>query len=81
MYANFIVDKKHLPEKMVTFSHLKSEAGRGQQSHDFYRLNQFSKVEMLGLTEGHSTECEKLLFEIVDIQEEIIQSLGLPYRT
>jgi seryl-tRNA synthetase len=37
-----------------------------------YRLHQFSKVEMFGLTEGHVDESEKLLKEFVDIQEEII---------
>ena len=74
MYANEIVDKKLLPEKMVAFSHcFRAEAGGGQQSHGLYRLHQFSKVEMLGLTLGEVSESEKLLFEMVDIQEEIIQ--------
>ena len=73
MYANEIVDKKLLPEKMVAFSHcFRAEAGGGQQSHGLYRLHQFSKVEMLGLTLGEVSESEKLLFEMVDIQEEII---------
>lgn len=81
MYANEIVDKKRLPEKMVAFSHcFRAEAGGGQQSHGLYRLHQFSKVEMLGLTEGHLADSEALLFEMVAIQEEIIQALGLQYQ-
>ena len=54
MYANEMVDRKELPHSMVAFSHcFRAEAGRGQHSHGLYRLHQFSKVEMLGLTEGH----------------------------
>lgn len=35
---------------------------------------------MLGLTEGHVDESEKLLQEFVEIQEEIVQQLGFKYR-
>eukprot|EP00355_Strombidium_rassoulzadegani_P000114 CAMPEP_0168609252 /NCGR_PEP_ID=MMETSP0449_2-20121227/1097_1 /TAXON_ID=1082188 /ORGANISM="Strombidium rassoulzadegani, Strain ras09" /LENGTH=242 /DNA_ID=CAMNT_0008649363 /DNA_START=25 /DNA_END=753 /DNA_ORIENTATION=+ len=81
MYANEIVDKSRLTHKMVAFSHcFRAEAGRGQHSHGLYRLHQFSKVEMLGLTEGHTDDSEALLKEFVDIQEEIVQQLDLKYR-
>ena len=73
MYANEMVDIKQLTHKMVAFSHcFRAEAGKGQHAHGLYRLHQFSKVEMLGLTPGHQDESEKLLQEFVDIQEEIV---------
>ena len=73
MYANEIVDKNLLTHKMVAFSHcFRAEAGKGQHSHGLYRLHQFSKVEMLGITEGHLDASEKLLREFVDIQEDIV---------
>ena len=35
---------------------------------------------MLGITEGHTDDSEKLLNEFVEIQEEIVQQLGFKYR-
>jgi len=68
MYANEIVDRRLLPEKMVAYSHcFRAEAGRGQHSHGLYRLHQFSKVEMLSLTEGHRDDSEKVMHEFVKI--------------
>ena len=68
MYANEIVDRTRLTHRMTGFSHcFRAEAGKGQHSHGLYRLHQFSKVEMLGLTEGHVDESEALLAEMVSI--------------
>ena len=39
----------------------------GQHSKGLYRLHQFSKVEMFGLTEGHASESDKVLAEMVEI--------------
>jgi seryl-tRNA synthetase len=81
MYANEIVDRNQLTHKMVAYSHcFRAEAGRGQHSHGLYRLHQFSKVEMLGLTEGHIDDSEALLAEFLGVQEEIIQQLGFRYK-
>lgn len=53
MYANEVLDKNLLPGKFVAFSHcFRKEAGKGQHSHGLYRLHQFSKVEMFGITEN-----------------------------
>ena len=35
---------------------------------------------MLGLTESHISESEKLLSEFVEIQKEIVENLGFSYR-
>ena len=44
-------------------------------------MHQFSKVELFGLTANErEDESENMLNEIVDIQKEIIEELGLHYR-
>lgn len=74
MFANEVLSKANLPHKMTAYSHcFRAEAGRGQHSHGLYRLHQFAKVEMFGITEGHVDESEKMLAEMVGIQEEIVQ--------
>ena len=46
-----------------------------------YRVHQFSKVELFGLTTSESgEESNHLLEEIVDLQKEIFSELGLHYR-
>ena len=51
-----------------------------------FRVHQFSKVELFVVTaggeegEGEGTESEKMLEEMVEIQEEICSDLGLHYR-
>jgi seryl-tRNA synthetase len=73
MYTSEVLDRNKLPNKMVAFSHcFRAEAGKGQHSHGLYRLHQFSKVEMLGLTEGNVTDSEAMLAEFVGIEEEIV---------
>lgn len=68
MYANELLDRSKLPQKFVAFSHcFRKEAGHGQHSKGLYRLHQFSKVEMFGLTEGHASESDKVLAEMVEI--------------
>ena len=47
-----------------------------------YRVHQFSKVELFGLTANESgKESGQLLEEIVEIQKEIFTELGLHYRS
>eukprot|EP00347_Sterkiella_histriomuscorum_P002811 403366713 len=81
MHMGELVKKDSLPVKYVSFSHcFRKEAGRGESSKGLYRLHQFSKVEMFGLSEGDYQKSEDLLNEFVSIQEEIVESLGLHYR-
>ena len=81
MYANELLDRSKLPQKFVAFSHcFRKEAGHGQHSKGLYRLHQFSKVEMFGLTEGLASESDKVLADMVEIQLEITEALGFPYR-
>ena len=73
------VDEKDLPIKYGGFSHcFRLEAGRGAGSKGLYRMHQFSKVEMFAFCSPQ--ESEKIHKEMLDIQIEIIEELGLCYR-
>jgi seryl-tRNA synthetase len=81
MYANELLRRELLPAKFVAFSHcFRKEAGKGEGSKGLYRLHQFSKVEMFGITRGDVSESEALLEEFLDVQKEVMEELGFPYR-
>ena len=62
MYANELLKKDLLPAKFVAFSHcFRKEAGKGENSKGLYRLHQFSKVEMFGITKGDVKQSESVL--------------------
>ena len=66
MYANEVLRREALPDKMVAFSHcFRREAGKGEHSRGLYRLHQFSKVEMFALTHNDVTESEKALNDML----------------
>lgn len=79
-YQNSILDKKDLPIKMTGLSHCfrREAGGAGQYSKGLYRVHQFSKLEMFIFCLPE--ESEALHKEILAIEEEIFQGLGLPYR-
>ena len=62
--------------------------GYGRSVRGLFRVHQFSKVELFAVTAGgeegegeeEGTESEKMLEEMVGIQEEICSDLGLHYR-
>lgn len=55
--------------------------GGGHATRGLYRVHQFSKVELFGLTaqEGGS-ESQQMLEEFLSLQKDILSSLGLHYR-
>jgi len=79
-YSNQIVEKESLPIRIAGLSHcFRREAGAaGQYSKGLYRVHQFSKVEMFVLCLPEDSE--KLHAELLAIEEELYQSLGIPYR-
>lgn len=55
--------------------------GYGHAVRGLYRVHQFSKVELFGLTTCESgEESDNLLEEIVDLQKEIFTELGVHFR-
>lgn len=80
MHADDILDESLLPIRLVGVSHcFRTEAGAaGRASRGLYRVHQFTKVEMFAFStpEGSGAVHQEMLA----IEEDIFQSLGIPYR-
>ncbi len=79
-HSDSILTQEQLPIKMAGVSHcFRREAGAaGQYSKGLYRVHQFTKVEMF--VYAHPDTSEELHNELLKIEEEIFQGLGIPYR-
>ncbi|KAI5306361.1 Serine--tRNA ligase, mitochondrial [Ascosphaera pollenicola] len=87
MYANREIEASRLPLKFVGASRCyRAEAGaRGVDTKGLYRVHEFTKVELFGWTDVLADPSAKqpsaeLFDELLDIQIEILTSLGLPCR-
>jgi seryl-tRNA synthetase len=82
MHADEIFDASALPLKYVGVSHcFRTEAGAaGRASKGLYRVHQFTKVEMFAFTAGSLDASGAMHRELLAIEEEIFQELGIPYR-
>jgi len=80
MHRNQTFDELDLPKKYVGLSHcFRTEAGApGRDTRGLYRVHQFTKVEMFAFCTPEQSE--ELHLEILAIEEEIFQGLGLPYH-
>lgn len=80
MHRNKILEELDLPIKYVGLSHcFRTEAGApGRDTRGLYRVHQFTKVEMFAFTTPDQSEA--LHQELLGIEEEIFQGLGLPYH-
>ena len=78
--ADEILDEERLPMRIAGLSHcFRTEAGaHGRASRGLYRVHQFTKVEMFAFTTPEQSDV--MHEELVSIEEEIFQGLGLPYR-
>jgi seryl-tRNA synthetase len=76
------LDVADLPIRMAGLSHcFRTEAGaHGKATRGIYRVHQFTKVEMFGFTAPDAAAASALHDEIVGIEEELFQGLGIPYR-
>ncbi|MBN1647129.1 MAG: serine--tRNA ligase [Spirochaetales bacterium] len=79
-YADSVIPADQLPIKMAGMSHcFRREAGAaGQYSKGFYRVHQFTKVEMFVYC--HPGESEKMHEELLEIEEQIFTGLDIPFR-
>lgn len=91
--ANRTLTSKDLPLKVIGSSRCyRAEAGaRGVDTKGLYRVHEFTKVEMFAWTlpnpdsegdrfgddESHSSQADQVFEEMIDIQREILTSLGL----
>ncbi len=80
MLANSIVEEAQLPIRLAGISHcFRTEAGaHGRESKGLYRVHQFSKTEMFVFCRPEDSEAQHA--ELRRIEEEIFDSLEIPYR-
>lgn len=80
LHSNEVLREKDLPLKYAAISHcFRKEAGAyGKYSKGLYRVHQFTKLEMfVYCTPDKSEEMHQ---ELLSIEEELVQELGIPYR-
>ncbi|KAK8094393.1 hypothetical protein PG997_001078 [Apiospora hydei] len=82
MKADTLLEESELPLKRVGVSRCyRAEAGaRGADTKGLYRVHEFNKVELFAWTEPNQSSTTELFDEIVDIQTEILEMLGLHCR-
>jgi seryl-tRNA synthetase len=75
-----ILEADQLPIKICGISHcFRTEAGaHGQATRGLYRVHQFTKVEMFAFTVPEQSDA--MLAHLLDIECQIFDSLGIPYR-
>ncbi|MFM8581431.1 MAG: serine--tRNA ligase [Planctomycetaceae bacterium] len=75
-----ILDGAKLPILVAGISHcFRTEAGaHGRATRGIYRVHQFTKVEMFAFT--RADQSEQVHQQIVRIEEELFQGLGIPYH-
>jgi seryl-tRNA synthetase len=80
MLADEILDESSLPIKYAGLSHcFRTEAGAaGRASRGLYRVHQFTKVEMFAFSTPESSGA--IHAEMLAIEEDLFQSLGIPFR-
>ena len=78
--ADEILQENELPIRLAGLSHcFRTEAGsHGRASRGLYRVHQFTKVEMFAFTAPEQSDA--MHAEMLEIEEQIFQGLGLPYR-
>jgi seryl-tRNA synthetase len=80
MHRDRIFDELDLPKKYVGLSHcFRTEAGApGRDTRGLYRVHQFTKVEMFVFCTPDQSEDHHR--ELLKIEEQFFQGLGLPYH-
>lgn len=80
MHIDSVISETELPLKYVGVgTSYRAEAGsRGKDSKGLYRVHQFTKVELFAWT--RQEESDAMLSEILDLQKNIVEGLGLHAR-
>jgi seryl-tRNA synthetase len=82
MHAGQTFEANTLPLRVAGVSRCyRAEAGgRGADTKGLYRVHEFTKVELFAWTKPSLEESGEVFDEIVDLQTDILQSLGIPCR-
>ena len=80
MYSGVVLEEEQLPIRLAGLSHcFRTEAGAaGKATRGIYRVHQFTKVEMFAYTLPEASDA--MHEEILAIECEIFDGLGIPYR-
>ena len=80
IHADEVLDEEQLPARYAAFStNFRREAGAaGKDTKGMFRVHQFDKVEMYVYCRPEQSA--ELHDELLAVEEEIAQELGLPYR-
>ena len=80
MHSDEILNEEDLPTNYVGFSSaFRKEAGSyGKYSKGIFRVHQFDKIEIFKIVKPDDSE--SAFKEIISIEEEIFQTLEIPYR-
>ena len=78
--ANKVLSSLSLPLRIVGYGHaFRQEAGaRSADTRGLYRVHQFSKVELFAVTS--EDESEGMMQELLELQKDILEGLGLSFR-
>ncbi len=82
LHMGEILDEAQLPLKYTTVSTcFRREAGAaGKDTAGLYRIHQFDKVEQVVICRADEAESRAWHKKMIGYVEELLQSLGLPYR-
>ncbi|KAM0322953.1 hypothetical protein ACHAQA_009052 [Verticillium albo-atrum] len=82
MKANTTLNESDLPMKRVAVSRCyRAEAGaRGASTKGLYRVHEFTKVELFAWTPPNLDDTTDVFNEMLDMQTELLESLGLSCR-
>ena len=82
MYQDQVMQADKLPLKLAGLSHcFRTEAGAaGAKTRGIYRVHQFTKVEMFAFTEPDLEKSDAMHQDLLRVEEEIFQGLGVAYR-
>ena len=82
MHADEIIEKDSLPLQYATVSTcFRREAGAaGKDTAGLYRIHQFDKVEQVVICEADEDASRQWHSKMIDIVEQLLQQLELPYR-
>jgi seryl-tRNA synthetase len=82
MKADSIINETELPIRRVASSRCyRAEAGaRGSNTKGLYRVHEFTKVELFAWTPPDAAATQEIFDEMLDLQTDILGSLGLHCR-
>ncbi len=81
-YKGETLNHKHLPIKLCGISPcFRREVGSyGKDTQGFFRVHQFTKVEMVVLTEADEDITRQMHDYMLSLSEQILQDLNIPYQ-